>query len=159
MALLLLGTPLCLAQELPKGWHSPSAKLTTQDFRRRDAQHFLVAIGDFNGDGIQDKALLLLNEQTSKLGLFVCLTTTQGCDWHVLEQMDLPLIDVMGIATVKPGRYKTACGKGYWECGKNEPEVLVLKHHAIEFLKDESASSYYVYGQRRKAFTPVAISD
>jgi hypothetical protein len=118
-----------------------------------------VAIGDFNGDGVQDKALLLINDKTSKLALFVCLTTAQGFDWHRLEEMDLPFIDVMGIATVRPAKYKTACGKGYWECEKNEPELLVLKHHAIEFFKDESASSYYIYDRRKNDFVAVAISD
>lgn len=153
---LLLGS-FCVAQDLPRGWHSPSNKLTAQDFRRRDHNHFLTAIGDFNGDGVQDKALLLVNEK--KFGLFVCLTTTQGCDWHRLEEVDLGWLKAMGIATVKPGRYKTACGKGYWACEKNEPALLVLKNDAIEFFKDESASSYYVYNQKKKDFVPVAISD
>src|SRR5260370_25520423 len=159
LVLLAMGATFCPAQELPSGWHSPSAKQTTQDFRRRDSKHFLLAIGDFNGDGVQDKALLLVNDKTSKLGLFVCLTTARGCDWHRLEEMDLPFIDVMGIATVKPGKYTTACGKGYSDCEKDEPELLVLKHHAVEFFKDESASSYYVYDQRTNDFIAIGISD
>jgi len=159
LVLLAMGATFCPAQELPSGWHSPSAKQTTQDFRRRDPKHFLLAIGDFNGDGVQDKALLLVNDKTSKLGLFVCLTTARGCDWHRLEEMDLPFIDVMGIATVKPGKYTTACGKGYSDCEKDEPELLVLKHHAVEFFKDESASSYYVYDQRTNDFIAIGISD
>jgi hypothetical protein len=28
---------------------------------------------------------------------------------------------VMGIAKVKSGQHETACGKGYWESGKDEP--------------------------------------
>jgi hypothetical protein len=159
LVLLAVSATFCPAQELPSGWHSPSAKQTTQDFRRHAPKHFLVAIGDFNGDGVQDKALLLVNDKSSKLGLFVCLTTARGCDWHRLEEMDLPFIDVMGIATVKPGKYKTACGKGYSDCEKDEPELLVLKHHAVEFFKDESASSYYVYDQRKNDFIAIGISD
>jgi hypothetical protein len=55
----------------------------------------------------------------------------------------------MGIAGVKPGQYETACGKGYWECGKDEPEKLSTKRDAVEFFKDESASSVYVYNPRK----------
>jgi hypothetical protein len=158
VVVLAFGSRFCSAQELPSGWHSPSAKQTTQDFGRHEPKHFLVAIGDFNGDGVQDKALLLVNDKTSKLGLFVCLTTARGCDWHRLEEMDLPFIDVMGIATVKPGKCKTACGKGCSDCEKGEPELLVLKHHAVEFFKDESASSYYVYDQRKNDFIAIPVS-
>jgi hypothetical protein len=159
IVLLAVSASFCPAQELPSGWRYPSAKQATQDFRLQDRNRFLGATGDFNGDGVQDKALLLVNDKTSKLGLFVCLTTAQGCDWHRLEEMDLPFIEVMGIATVKPGKYQTACGKGYWNCEKNEPKFLVLKNQAIELFKDESASSYYVYDPRKNDFMAIGISD
>jgi GH18 family chitinase len=118
-----------------------------------------VVTGDFNGDGLPDKALLLVNRHTRKLGFFVCLTTPSGCDWHRLEVMDLAFLDVMGIAKVKPGDYETACGKGYWECSKDEPETLSTKREAVEFFKDESASSVYVYNPRKHKFISVATSD
>jgi len=78
------------------------------------------------------------------MGFFVCLTTATGCDWHRLEVMDIAFLDVMGIAKVKPGEYETACGKGYWECGKNEPEKLKTGRDAVEFFKEDSASSVYL---------------
>ena len=49
--------------------------------------------------------------------------------------MDIAFLDVVGIAKVKPGQYETACGKGYWECGKDEPETLSTKQDAVECLK------------------------
>jgi hypothetical protein len=156
---LIVLAGVCSAQETPAGWAKPAAKLTRQDFRRTDPNHFLVAKGDFNGDGFQDKALLLVNQRTQKLGFFVCLTTETGCDWHRLETMDIAFLDVMGIAKVKPGPYETACGKGYWECGKDEPEKLSTKRDAVEFFKDESASSVYVYNPRTRKFFSVATSD
>jgi len=160
MALLLaLLTSLCLSQEMPAGWAKPSARLTDQEFRRKDPNHFLIVTGDFNGDGVQDRALLLVNEHTQKLGFFICLTTAVGCDWHRLEVMDIAFLDVMGIGKVKPGQYETACGKGYWDCGKDEPEKLSTKRDAVEFFKDESASSVYFYNPGKHRFISVATSD
>jgi GH18 family chitinase len=159
-ALLLIALAgFCSAQRMPTGWTKPAPKLTGQEFRRKDPNHFLVVTGDFNGDGVQDKALLLVNQRTQKLGFFVCLTTATGCDWHRLELMDIALLDVMGIAKVKPGQYETACGKGYWECGKDEPDKLSTKRDTVEFFKDESASSVYVYNPRKHKFVSVATSD
>jgi hypothetical protein len=143
--LLALLTSVCLSEEMPVGWAKPPAKLTGQEFRRKDPNHFLIVTGDFNGDGVQDKALLRVNQQTQKLGFFICLTTATGCDWHRLEVMDIAFLDVMGIGKVKPGQYETACGKGYWDCRKDEPTTLSTKRDAVEFFKDESASSVYVY--------------
>ncbi len=159
-AVLLLGlTTLCSAQQLPAGWTKPPANLTGQQFREKDSNHFLVVKGDFDGDGVQDKALLLVDQHNHKMGFFVCLTTATGCDWHRLEVMDIAFLDVMGIARVKPGEYETACGKGYWECGKDEPEKLKTKRDAVEFFKDESASSVYVYNPITRKFGSVATSD
>jgi hypothetical protein len=160
LALLLIASVgVCWAQEMPTGWEKPDPKLTRQEFRRKDPNRFLVVTGDFNGDGVQDKALLLVNQRTQKLGFFVCLTIATGCDWHRLEVMDIAFLDVMGIAKVKPGQYNTACGKGYWECGKNEPQELSTKRDAVEFFKDESASSVYVYNPTARKFVSVATSD
>jgi len=160
IALSLLGfAGICSAQELPTGWTRPTPKLTHQEFRRKDPNHFLFVTGDFNGDGVQDKALLLVNQRSQKLGFFVCLTIATGCDWHRLEVMDIAFLDVMGIAKVKPGQYETACGKGYWECGKDEPEKLKTKRDAVEFFKDESASSVHVYNSAKRKFISVATSD
>src|SRR5579871_4564900 len=159
-AVLLLGlASVCSAQQLPPGWTKPPANLTGQQFREQDPNHFLVVKGDFNGDGLQDKALLLVNEHTQKMGVFVCLATATGCDWHRLEVMDIAFLDVMGIAKVKPGEYETACGKGYWECEKDEPEKLKTKRDAVEFFKDESASSVYLYNPVTRKFVSVATSD
>ena len=126
-AFLAVSASVCSSQELPAGWSKPPAGMTGQGFRQKDSTHFLVVKGDFNGDGVQDKALLLVNQHTQQMGLFVCLTTATGCDWHRLEVMEIAFLDVMGIAKVKPGEYETACGKGYWECGKDEPEKLKTK--------------------------------
>ncbi|MGA2730839.1 MAG: hypothetical protein ABSE96_23760, partial [Terracidiphilus sp.] len=60
LALLLIASVgVCWAQEMPTGWEKPDPKLTRQEFRRKDPNRFLVVTGDFNGDGVQDKALLL----------------------------------------------------------------------------------------------------
>jgi hypothetical protein len=63
------------------------------------------------------------------------------------------------IGLVPPGQYKTACGKGYWECESGEPEILDLKLPAIEFAKYESASSVFWWNRRAGAFRRTWISD
>jgi hypothetical protein len=65
----------------------------------------------------------------------------------------------MGIDTVTTGDYKTACGKGYWECKKSEPEILNLKHVAINYFKFESANSFFYWDDKTGSFKRIWISD
>ncbi len=65
----------------------------------------------------------------------------------------------MGIDLVRPGNYQTACGKGYWDCEKDEPELLTLAGPAIDFFKTESANSFFFFDAATHRFRRVWISD
>jgi len=65
----------------------------------------------------------------------------------------------MGVDIVKPGHYKTACGKGYFECEKGEPEVLKLKQPAIDYFRFESANSFFFWDCNTNSFKRIWISD
>jgi hypothetical protein len=65
----------------------------------------------------------------------------------------------MGIAKVSPGKYKTACGKGYWECKTGELPEIAIRHDSINYFKTESASSYIYWSERTKTFKRAWITD
>ena len=65
----------------------------------------------------------------------------------------------MGIKTAEPGKYKTACGKGYWVCKKGETAKLNLKMAAIDLFQYESANSYFVWDTKTKMFKRIWMSD
>lgn len=65
----------------------------------------------------------------------------------------------LGIAQVPPGRYRTACGKGYFECEPQEPEVLVTQRDAIDLFYEESADGVYYMPKGSNEFIHVRLSD
>ena len=65
----------------------------------------------------------------------------------------------MGIVLLGPGKHRTACGKGYWDCGKGEPEVLDLKLPAIDYFTYESANSVFYWNKPSSSFQRVWMSD
>jgi hypothetical protein len=69
------------------------------------------------------------------------------------------MIEAFGIELAKPGTYATACGKGYWDCKKGEPEELRLERAGIDFFKYESANSYFVWNAGKKKFDRIWMSD
>jgi len=159
---VLIGSSLA-QQQYPIGWSEPTSSDITDDmFKERTGDPFgyLKAKADFNGDGIIDTAILLINDKNNKMGLFVSVSSGEKFNIIQLAEMDdKTWVDAMGVSTVKPGKYKTACGKGYWECGKGIPEVLNLKYHAVNFFKFGSANSFFVYDKNLNEFKRIWISD
>ena len=48
---------------------------------------------------------------------------------------DVKLMRAMGIKKVSTGIYKTACGKGYWDCQKDEMPEITINNEAIDYLR------------------------
>lgn len=164
VVVVLLITPVAFAladdMPLPNGWRMPSKLELGDDWRQKDAEKFSVAIGDFNGDGVLDRAILLVSRNGKRAGLYVFLSGNGGFKAYALDvKNSAEVLPVMGIAKVTPGKYKTACGKGYWTCKKNEPSELLVQHDAVEYFKAESTSSYFYWNGQAKSFKRVWISD
>ena len=151
---------------LPEGWRYPTTEeLSDEPLRKDSPTKYIKVVADFNGDGINDEAYLVKSTKFSGEGLLVRLSDKQkGFRWLVLATTDwgkeYPKVNLsMGINIVEPGQYKTACGKGYYECKKGEPEVLKLKLPAIDYFKFESANSFFFWDDKTNSFKRIWISD
>lgn len=157
--LIAVSTWAMAAPEVPAGWRVPERRELSDSgdsWRESDPTLFQRVVGDFDGDGRQDRAELLVSIDSSSFGLFVSFGDGKR-RWLVKEQAVFLLS--MGIAKVEPSSFATACGKGYWECAMDEPETLHLPHDGIEYFKSESASSVFFWSPARKAFRRVWVSD
>jgi len=147
----------------PAGWRLPTEADYSgdwQDFREKLPTPFHVE-ADFNGDGVPDEAWILL--RSAGVGWTVVARVSQkGRPAQVLELVapdGFASAQYYGITLAKPGRYETACGKGYFECAPGEPKVLNLTRPSIEFFKYESASSIFFWDAKAKRFREVQTSD
>jgi len=147
----------------PNGYRFP----TEADYRgdwlefRKQLPVPFHAEADFNGDALPDDAWILLRRDDPGWGVFVFLGRRLGSPrLMTLEEVsgDVP-IHRHGISVVPPGRYQTACGKGYWDCKADESESLTFKLPAINFFVYESANSYFWWDPRAEAFKQTSISD
>jgi hypothetical protein len=148
--------------EFPAGW-KPATKSDYSDeylsFRKNQVSNHIEA--DFNGDNIKDHAWILINSSKKTFGVFVFLGVGNGSykmmmlDEHKRETEKL----FMGISLLEPGQYKTACGKGYWECKEDETEILKLKNPGINYFAFESANSVFYWDSRKNEFMRIWMSD
>jgi len=150
------GPPLVL----PAGWRSPTPEEMAQEWRKNDPLRSFRVRADFNGDGVMDEAQLLVRSDGSGMALVAFLSNPQGFTPVILDEINEPgWLDVMGVALATPGKYRTACGKGYFDCGPDEPEVLVLERPGIDYFKEESANSFFYWDGKTASFKRVWISD
>jgi hypothetical protein len=140
----------------PPGWRFPEEtdySGSWQAFRTLIPEPFHVQ-ADFNGDGLPDDAWIMLSTLHKGPCLFVFLAQQEG-DPKVIALDKNPVTikpQQMGIKLVQPGDYKTACGKGYYKCGPNDPEVLHLALPAINYFVFEGASSFFWWDAQSQSF-------
>jgi hypothetical protein len=160
LLLSVLTVGLVVAQQLPTDWRRPTSAEAEHEWRQKSQKRFLVVRGDFDSDGKPDAAELLVNASGSQFALFVRLAST-GKWQSVNEPIDIKSFDRFGIDLVKPGKYKTACGKGYgdYACAHGEPDVLKLSAPAIDLFYTESSDSIFYWDQSSKAFRQILMSD
>ncbi len=161
--LIMFITPvITFAKDAVPGWRTPMTNELGKDmaWRDKDPNLYLVVKADFDGDGKEDIAYLLVNSKDNSIGLFVVMASVGNARPLQLEIIkDKQLIEVFGIGIVRPGTYETACGKGFWDCKKGEQEYLNLNHPAIDFFNYESANSYFYWNTIEEKFDRIWISD
>lgn len=137
---------------IPDGWREPTKADLTGDWEQ--TPEAISAKGDFDGDGVEDEAKILLKTTDSKVGgLFVLLGS--GSNVFLSE---IPYPRSMGVASVSSGEYDTSCGKG-GPCEPSDPKKITVTTAAISFFKFESASSLFVWNKGKKEFVRVWMSD
>lgn len=145
----------------PPEWESIASDKLKDSWRDESKSRFTQVKCDFNGDGIIDEARLLVRKDGSGFALFAMVSQKDSSlKTYLLDEIrNLNLIQAMGIKKVLPGTYKTACGKGYWDCQKNEAPEIHLKNEAIDYFKIESANSFFYWDIKADAFKRVWTSD
>jgi hypothetical protein len=153
--------PTVAKMMLPPGWEKPSANILAARWRSVDPARFAEARGDFDGDGLPDRAMLLMRRGGNLGGLWVYLTrrNAEPVALCLDSTSDETSVQELGVATVGPGTYRTACGKGYVACDSTETAELIVPHNAIRYFKNESAESYWLWTARVKTFRRHWMSD
>lgn len=161
IALMSQSSALARDRQLPLGWRVPTELELNYDWRRQDVEKYSRVSGDFNGDGLADEALQLISSKGRGLGLFVYLSQNKKPFklYRINLSKDAALLEEIGIAKVLPGKYDTACGKGYWTCKTGEAAEISIKRDSISFFKTESASSIFYWDGRAGKFQRIWISD
>lgn len=148
--------------KVPTGWRFPTTKDMQGGWKtyKKDVPMPYKISGDFNWDKLKDEVWLLISSRGKDTGIFVFLGQKDKSFRSVqLDYFENEKPFGFYLSNADKGKYDTACGKGYWKCGENEPAVLDLKGPGIFFDVYETASKLFYWNPERKTFESVAISD
>lgn len=159
--LLSLITTCSNDRHLPEGWRMPVTDELKDAWRNEGKDKFTIVKGDFNGDGIVDEANILVRQDNSGFAVFAFVSQKNHTFKTYLldENKDKSMIRIMGIKKVPSNIYKTACGKGYWDCKQDEVSEINIRNEAIDYFKTESVNSFFYWDDRINNFKKIWISD
>jgi hypothetical protein len=143
-------------QTLRAGWRKPTLAEATGAWRKKSPARFLVVRGDFDGDGRDDVAELLVSDSGKTFGLFVWLSGQRR--WQSIHGADTSLGD-LGISLVLPKKFDTLCADDPSMCAPSAPATVDLKNKAIEFFAWGEASSIFYWDPSAQAFRNAPMSD
>jgi hypothetical protein len=146
------------SMRLPSGWRLPTPNETMQDWRKDFVNNALLVRADFDGDGVMDEARLVVRDDGGAVAVAVSLG--RGAGIYLLGEIhEAGWLEVMGIVVVKPGKYKTACGKGYFDCQQGEATRLTLPRPGVNFFKEGGANSFLYWQAGSRQFKQTWMSD
>jgi len=156
-ASLLIGAGLLAAPltgELPDGWRVPSdTELADPMFSDAPAALTRV-VADFNGDSVEDIALLLKSTRDSAEALWVYMSGLEQSKWLLLNQIswDPEHPDVglsMRVDKAEPGSY---------ECSSTG-QRFHFSNSGLEYFRPGSSSSMFFWNDAKGEFQQVWVSD
>lgn len=145
---------------VPDGYRLPTKADVVGDWKRFDAPNNLKA--DFNGDGIVDEAYILPKKSSNVgYGVFVSMSKANEFQMFKLTDSDDMSPQSFAIELAEPSNkiWKTACGKGSWECEIDEPAEIKITKPSVMFCYIESACTIYLLGNDKSSFKEIKFSD
>lgn len=128
--LVALATPgvACAGEvDLPAGWRAPTAAQNVRNLAEARksggaVNQKLSIAADFDGDGRQDRAVVLLNDRTGRFAVFV-RRASAGRFVKVADGGDAEWLWNYTLELASPGEQQTACGRGHNIEGPCRPTV------------------------------------
>lgn len=143
----------------PSGWRIATYEDVIDSWAEYDSPNKVIA--DFNGDGRDDVAQILLNKNGIGYKVVAEVTTGNDLTRFTLDESSDFQAQTQAIELAEPSDqvWDSACEKGYWECEPNEIRKFKIAKPSIMHCYIEKACSIFMWSDLNQGFTKVVFSD
>ena len=137
---------------------TPSAH---DEIRQSDPHLFLAAFGDFDGDGVQDEARLMANDESATF----IVQVRWGHQQHdgprnptVIVEEPMENVTNAALVTVPPSKNKEICYDNFEDCDDDQRRWFSLQHEGVA-LRYFAPGKQTIYGWNGDGFDAHVIVD
>lgn len=112
--------------------------------------------GDFNGDGKEDFAYILVANADGARALYAFLSVGEG---YEARRLAGGFGAYMGLATRGPGTYATAAARGIGLDSPDDALAFEAAYQAVDFFQSEGGASCFVWNAGTQSFDRYWTSD
>lgn len=142
-------------------WREATIEDEINEWAEVESAHTVIA--DFDSDGIDDVAKILLPKQSNQgfRVVSVISNSPNEAKQFTLEAHDEIMAQSITIAEAEASDtvWDSACEKGYWECEIGEIRKFKIRNPSIYFCYEESACKIFMWSHTKQEFTEVIMSD
>ena len=140
---------------MPEGYRMPSEQELSLPERNSDKYRYVMAPGDFNGDGLIDGAFLAVNDDKKEVALyaFLCTDKDQVYKWYKLESFEYESIKFTGIRLIRPQTISF-----YPDINDEKKQKLRIVHDSLELFQFEGSRSVFYYEPKSEKFERIWTS-
>lgn len=127
-----------------------ASEIMKHDWRRHSETGFGVVQLDMNGDGLDDRASLVVSQDGARSAIKICFGSKDGdvdVDCRILAEGE-NIYPVMGLEKRSPGCYEFHED----DAGNTSDGRICSKFDALEYFRFGSSSSFFIYDENGDSF-------
>lgn len=140
---------------MPEGYRNLTEEELSSSFRDSNENRFSSVIADFNGDKINDSAIMAVDSSHRELAVFIFIYDEDSVGYSLHKVASLPYIAIKyaGIDKIAPG-----VAKYYPKENSDKKEEFRLENDSLELFNSEGSSSVFFFDIQSKQFKQIWIS-
>lgn len=147
--------------QIGQGWREADVEDEINGWAEYDSKPYSV-VADFDNDGVEDIAKILLPKVLNKGVKIVAVVSNQNNPKQVVLEESIeftPQEYTISLAEPSETVWESACGKGYYDCKEGEIARFKIRNPSIYMNYSESYATIFMWSHKNQEFINIPLTD